>query len=68
MTNLGGGGLSGDLGNDLLAIPFDVLAMIGLFKENPSYLLKRTRGGGARLRRPSRERTRTILLFIVSTE
>jgi hypothetical protein len=24
-------------------------------------LLKRTRGGGARLRRPSRERTRTIL-------
>ena len=60
MTHLGGGGLGGDLGNDLLAIPLDELAMLGIFKKKFTYLLKRTRGGGARLRRPSRDLTRTI--------
>ena len=65
--HLGGGGLSSDLGNDLLAIPFDGLAMIESLEEYSTYLLKRTRGGGARLRRPSRERTLTILLAFVST-
>ena len=64
--HLGGGGLGSDLRNDLLAIPFDGLAMIESLEEYSTYLLKRTRGGGARLRRPSRERTRTILLLGVN--
>jgi hypothetical protein len=60
IMHLGGGGLSSDLGNDLLAIPLGELAMIESLDEYSTYLLKRTRGGGARLRRPSRERTLTI--------
>jgi hypothetical protein len=34
--------------------------MVEKFVDYATYLLKRTRGGGARLRRPSRERTLTI--------
>ena len=47
MSHLGGGGLGGDLGNDLLAIPLDVLAMLGIFEKKVYLLVEANAGRGS---------------------